>query len=83
MSAVIAHLKSLDKENGNAWRVPIYCGFYLLANAGNTIDKGTNCKVLAGSLLWIPHHMRSWVTRLPVLAILAKTGSIPRNTDEY
>ena len=55
--------------------------FYLLANTGTTLDRGTNCKVLAGSLLWISHHMRSCVTKLPVLAILASTGSIPRNSD--
>ena len=57
--------------------------FYLLANTGTTLDRGTNCKVLAGSLLWISHHMRSCVTKLAVLAMLASTGSIPRNTDEY
>ena len=45
---------------------------YLLANTGTTIDRGTNCKVLAGSLLWVSHHIRSCVTKLPVLAILAQ-----------
>ena len=63
--------------------VPIYYGFNLLANTCTTIDRGTNCKKLAGLLLWVSHHMRSCVTKLPVLAILASTGSIPRNTDEY
>ena len=63
--------------------VPIYCGFNLVANTCITIDKGTNRKELAGSLSWVSHDMRSCVTKLPVLAILASTGSIPRNTDEY
>ena len=53
----------------------------LLANTGTTIiDRGTDCNVLVGSLLYISHHMRSCVTKLPVLAILASTGSIPRDT---
>ena len=66
-----------------------YCGFRyiavfnLLANTCTTIDRGTNCKELAGSLLLVSHDMRSCVTKLPVLAILAGIGSIPRNTDEY
>ena len=55
--------------------------FYLLANTGTIIDRGTDCKVLAYSLLYVSHHMRSCATKLPVLAILASTGSIPRNSD--
>ena len=85
--SVIAPLKSLDKENGNtpiAFRhTPSIAVFNLLANTCTTIDRGTNCKELAGSLLLVSHDMRSCVTKLPVLAILAGIGSIPRNTDEY
>ena len=52
--------------------------FFLLASSGTIIiDKETDCEILAGSLLYISHHM----LQLPVLAILASTGSIPRNTD--
>ena len=83
MSIIIAPLKWLDKENGNTYWVPIYCGFFPAGKYRYHIDRGTNCKVPAGSLLWISHHMRSCVKKLPVLAILASTGSIPRNTDEY
>ena len=83
MPVIIDHMKSLDKENGNTQWVPIYCDFYLLANTGITIDRGSNYEILACLLLWISHHMRSRVTKLPVLAILASTVSIPRNTDEY
>ena len=55
---------------------------YLPANTGTTIERGTGRQVLASSL-YTSDHMRSCVKKLPVLAILASTGSIPRNTDEY
>ena len=58
--------------------------FNLVANTVTTIDRGTNCKELAGSLLWVFHHMHAFMwSKIPVRAKLASTGSIPRNTDEY
>ena len=55
--------------------------FYLLANTCTTIHRGTDRNVLAGSLLWVSHHMRSCGTILPVLAILASIVRISRNAD--